>query len=176
MFDFVIKTDADKFLNKLEKELPKNVKIAINETTIKGFRVAVENTPKRTGIGRKTWRKVLKNNSGIIQTNSIPLVSLENGRKATTITPKRSKILVFAIDKKAQQVNTFQIKKSSKDKFFKIVGKLGIKKASEKTGITIARKVNQPARTGTHFVQNKIVPVIQNIFNEIMSRKVDEIL
>ena len=161
----------------IESEVAKQ----IQGVAIRGHRKAVKETPKRTGTGRRSWRIIKQGRtSRNIKSTYIPIVVLENGRRAVIIRPKRGKYLMFAVSDKALTFTKAQVKQSSKRAYWKALKeakKAGAENphqvATARTGVAIAKKVKQKARIGTKFIEIKIIPSIEKDFFSTVNSIID---
>lgn len=158
------------YLKKVGPEIKKNVITAVNSTTAFGLKTVKTELPKRTGNLRNTYsqRKIGELAREIFSYSSYA-DSVEFGSKSRTIVPKRAKMLTIPLRGSVLTSTKSQIKKSSLDRLFRELKKIGKTKKTprqvfDEVGIALAKKARLPARPGQYRVRDKILPMVRMEF------------
>ena len=188
MSEFNIEIDKVQ-LKKLEKTLSKlsliesELSKAMDGVAHRGLVIAVDNTPKRTGRGRDSWKMQRRGKLGrVITSDYRPLRAVNDGvRKSVIIRPIRGKYLLFGIEDRALTETRAQVKKSAKDAYWNAVSRHRriktsnpFQAATRETGVVAARKVRTKPRAGTKFIQKLIVPKIQKDMFRTIEKVIDK--
>jgi hypothetical protein len=146
--------EIKKFLNRLEKNVPRKLKTLVEQTAQFGLREIKETLPARTGNARNRYRSNKINDySYYLRNDEVKyLEGLESGFKARTVRPKRGKFLTIPTDDSVLTPTRARIKKMSK---------AGFRKAVKSGKIVLAKKANLPARPGNWYFRDKIKPSVQ---------------
>jgi hypothetical protein len=189
MSDFVITIDDKDVKNWLKKagdKVPMEAKKALNNTALFTKRNLSENLPKRSGLLRKSYQiKTINNFSKEVGTSIRYAHLVEEGGIRPAVYPKRAKRLTIPINDKVLVGTKSQISKSSLNFLFKQVGITKnnvlyskVKGQSpyqgmQKAGIILAKKSKQATIKGTHTIKNKVLPKVQEYFNQEIKKAME---
>lgn len=142
-----------KALDRAERDLPKSIEKAVNNTAIKSLSKVKTELPKRSGNLRRSYssQKVTGDKFARRLVSATPKIAdtLEQGRGPRTIKPKRGRFLTIPMNDSVLIPSKARIKKLGKKQF---------QSAVKNGDIVLAKQVSQPRWAGKKTLSKRVLP------------------